>query len=73
MTEEEAKTKWCPMVRSLIHNGLGTCAANQTYSNETIDIKLAHCKGSQCMMWKEAAPYADIKPRGYCGLSGQDE
>ena len=85
MTETEAKTKWCPMVRSLAFNAVGACAANQAYSDEVVDLKLAYCKGSACMMWRSRivpVPFNDqnrdpqgnvIRERidGYCGLAGQ--
>ena len=71
MTEREAMTKWCPMVRSLVYDaqGQGVCAANQVYRNEAIDIKLAYCKGSQCMMWRSTYTDSEMK-FGYCGLAG---
>ena len=83
MTEDEAKTKWCPMVR--FH--LGEIAH---YSNreETADKanKASRCIASNCMMWvptgnecsavnecipvERRAPQI-CKPAGYCGLAGK--
>ena len=75
MTEDQAKTKWCPMVRSLTFNADGVCAANQAYKDGVVDMKLAMCKGSQCMMWRdEKAPIIGqdrTQQYGYCGLAGK--
>ena len=70
MTEDEAKTKWCPMVRVM---------GNSTSGNRLLDNTLAPgslCIASSCMMWvthtewNEAA--AEFLPRdptqGTCGL-----
>ena len=87
MTEEEAKTKWCPMVRSLVVNPLGVCAANQAYDDGTQNIERAKCKGSQCMMWRSRNVEVDYnyqnrdhlgnvittRTEGYCGLAGKPE
>ena len=73
MTEEEAKTKWCPMVRSFAENDSGVCATNQDDADGitddgTTDIERALCKGSQCMMWRQNSTI-----NGYCGLAGKPE
>jgi hypothetical protein len=48
MTEDEAKTKWCPMSRSLFpdHN---TCG-NRNYDGSL--TRTDNCVGSACMMWR---------------------
>lgn len=72
MTEEEAKTKWCPMVRVNYANltDVGVARAEQT----------SRCIGSACMMWREditmvafpGASMAYVKTEGgHCGLAGQ--
>ena len=71
MTEDEAKTKWCPMVRCLVYNAQGSGAANQAYVDEVVDINLAMCKGSLCMMWRQT--YTDTAQFGYCGLAGKPD
>jgi hypothetical protein len=87
MTEEEAKTKWCPFTR----NG-GEAGCNRVASTE--------CIGSACMAWRwigdrsfidaikkhradtgsslvEAKEYVESHPElwatrnGYCGLAGK--
>ena len=67
MTEEEAKTKWCPFVRV----GDGN---NRFESGPTLLWKGRYCIGSDCMAWR--ASYAELQPdktnklHGYCGLAG---
>jgi hypothetical protein len=63
MTEEEAKKKWCPMVR-IAHENV---VANRTdgYGDNNFH-KLQCCIASDCMMWR-----LNIQPYGYCGLGGK--
>lgn len=74
MTEQEAKTKWCPNVRvlllgnSFVANRLG-CTRDEAYK----------CIASECMMWRWSSvgafvngKYDDNYPaEGYCGLGGK--
>jgi len=67
MTEEEANTKWCPMIR--FHGG----------GNYTVDDQNGRCIGSACMMWRPITEtVADSNGgiyiqsfHGYCGLAGE--
>ena len=74
MTEDEAKTKWCPMA---VNN---TCTRNPR--GEIPDG--AKCVASDCMMWRRdeqptkfgpfgKEPYTPVEFRfgGYCGLAGK--
>lgn len=67
MTEDEAKTKWCPMVRS--------SDTDQTVDNAYISDRnpsYSRCIGSDCMMWrwKLDVRFAETsKTDGYCGLA----
>ncbi len=66
MTEEQAREKWCPMVR--IH-----FAVNRTDSD-------CNCIGSRCMAWRTKTPMLgnagslpiDVVGEvfGHCGLAG---
>ena len=65
MKVEEARQKWCPMVRIVI----GPCDAkwqNTAYTNRTMDVKKGWsencCIGPDCMMW------AGNGEQGECGL-----
>lgn len=58
MTEDEAKTKWCPFVR------MAPLAANQAYPehvNSTRDQVAAHgaCIASACMAWRSKHEWLD--------------
>jgi len=86
MKEEEAKTKWCPMVRQPIENVLESGSFNRgegdDYANIKGSSKPCNCIASDCMMWKqtddECKPnpaYASVteqicEPAGHCGLGG---
>jgi hypothetical protein len=73
MTEEEAKTKICPMIP-----GEADWDARQ--------VRPAHCIASQCMAWRWRAtlvpkdadkpftgPYVVKREQGFCGLAGKVE
>lgn len=78
LTEDEAKKKWCPMVRTsgLICGEHGGVTVNDPSGNYDTT-----CKGSDCMMWRWAIPPPHITQddegknitdkTGYCGLGGK--
>lgn len=60
MKEEEAKTKWCPLVRRAGEYGNADADGLQ---------RPTKCVGSACMMWRwSSSPCAGL---GYCGLAGK--
>jgi len=64
VSEKEAKTKWCPFVRtsySLEEDGKALAAA----INRTPDGGVS-CIASECMAWRKSTPIS-----GYCGLAGE--
>ncbi len=66
MTEDDAKQKWCPMVRLVPVTFMGKLHA--IFSNQPDDAFSGEsCIGSDCMMWRESPeePWS-----GYCGLGG---
>jgi len=80
MTEEEARQKWCPMVRmaAQIHGSMGTL--NQFSEPGSNEVKISKCLGSACMMWRwiplrKATKFGLIRggdsEHGYCGLGGK--
>jgi len=83
MTEEEAKTKWCPSARSFSSTGESATAVNQEAGKPCTP-----CIASACMMWRwgqyptawicppgggEGVPtrFAQSNTDGYCGLAGK--
>ena len=87
MTEDEAKTKWCPHARVVLgikHNDSysGGCnkleRADLSPPNNVAIPNGAKCIASECMDWRTTAdrPVSIIntsgKPDdGYCGLAGK--
>jgi hypothetical protein len=67
MTEEEAKTKWCPMVRN--PSGYGAVNRGSPPGNNQ------NCVGSGCMMFRTlqlpAMPHQSDRTEHYCGLAGK--
>lgn len=58
LTEEEAKTKWCPHVRQ--SDGIGEVATNRW--DEDNNPAYARCIASECMAWEWATkPNPDFK------------
>ena len=67
MTEDEAKTKWCPMFRVGFHP--------EYQHNRIHDGKCGNCIASDCMMWRtETSTNCSTGKTsvcgGYCGLGG---
>jgi hypothetical protein len=72
LSEDEAKTKWCAMVRF-------SQFFNDVVSNRPFDNEGTHCIASACMMWEWNKKYNGlmnggkeakyINDGGYCGLS----
>jgi len=67
MTEEEAKTKWCPMVRAGNEAGCNR--------NGSEGAPITNCLASECMWWVSEKPIKYGVPRngkteepcGHCG------
>ena len=82
LTEDEAKTKWCPHAVASHTDPRG----HSKYKNERLglpeDTFVHACIGSACMAWRWAdGPHDDVdgdtrldgtvaKAQGYCGLAG---
>lgn len=79
MTEDEAKTKWCPMaIRpgfQQARNGIGGASFNRTREGQFTDS--THCIASDCMMWRWDSGMANRsetmrdsgEAEGRCGLA----
>lgn len=70
-TEEEAKKKWCPMVR------VSKSEFDGFFDNRQGNGVVTYCIGSQCMVWvwgqdyvrdTEEGKIALNNAQGYCGL-----
>lgn len=73
-TEEQAKTLWCPHVRSGNGTPATNCAVNQTIVSGE-HARWDKCCASACAAWRWADPttrYATPTARkGFCGLAGK--
>jgi len=77
MTEEEARKKWCPMVRFHVVDD-----SVEDNKNRYKDSESVLCIASDCMMWRgnvigthpterdEKGNYLEVLD-GYCGLGGK--
>jgi hypothetical protein len=80
MTEEEAKTKWCPMTRYHNNGDAGGVYCNKPGDPESLEGS-EFCIASDCMMWtwgrtpQEAQAQSGISGQyqqsadGHCGLA----
>jgi len=62
MTEDEARTKWCPMSRIIFDDEEGGVANLNRNGTDTFGL----CIASGCMMWRLVSIGSDL---GYCGLA----
>lgn len=68
MTEQEAKTKWCPMVRIAIEVegaliGINTEVLPGEQDAPTEFKSATRCIGSACMMWRESRKLVNAQDR----------
>ena len=61
MTEEEAKTKWCPKARSY---DLGVSANRLSANGEP--MKECFCIASKCMAWEWRVQPGEVSTNGWC-------
>ena len=67
MTEDEARTKWCPMARV---GQLASTGINIVAREDADYYKHNLCMASDCMMWVEdTAPPITNSNHGHCGLA----
>lgn len=78
MTEEEAKTKWCPQSRYAFANGAtGNRGGGQADDAYPPLVSATRCQGSACMAWRWLPSFSvsgkEIQgsTKGYCGLAGE--
>lgn len=69
LTEEEAKTKWCPFARFAFPNGSSANRDDHPRCQEH-----TRCIASACMAWRnEHGDWSGKEPRGFCGLASSKE
>ena len=71
MTEDEAKTKWCPFASVTTYDKyagefksgvtVGMCASNKTSEGTIRDG--ARCIGNECAVWRSFGPRTTINPQ----------
>ena len=76
MTEQEAKTKWCPL--NAIFTTMTAQRMSITESVRESFMKSILCSASECMMWRwvepsrtATDPAQEYHQKGYCGLGGK--
>lgn len=70
MTEQEAKTRWCPFVRHADTGGSfnrGSEQDNAVNAGRSQGACPCRCIGSECMAWRWSSR---VREDGYCGLAG---
>lgn len=76
MTEEEAKTKWCPFSRYAFPSGVTANREGQCETMHPHMERATRCIGSDCMAWREdltrdEASQGFAAQSGHCGLAGK--
>lgn len=67
MTEDQARKKWCPMVRTGLTAGMAVNRHVADGPGETDGVyDETRCVASDCMMWRA------YRGKGWCGLAGHD-
>jgi len=72
MTEDEARTKWCPMVR--LAGGVDWTGSSNSDAQTPYNKSPLHCCiASDCMMWRIEYDMQTLEPiGGYCGLADRN-
>ena len=72
MTEDDAKTKWCPFTRTTqITEYAGAVAVNRLVERDGRKAAPTVCIASGCMAWRWVHPQHDEEAEGFCGLAGK--
>lgn len=66
LTEEDAKTKWCPFVRYHVRAGEHEISGNRA-ELAGMDTSAVTCIASRCMVWT----WWEKTDHGYCGLASK--
>ncbi len=72
LTEAEAKTRWCPMVRGHMEiDQKAATAFNAGINQSGEDVRIGKCVAGECMAWRlshKDGPNGE--ETGYCGAFG---
>lgn len=75
LTEEEAKTKWCPFAHSYEVHGPMDHPVSLNRNSTGHPDKDCLCIGVACMAWRSVLgavqPGIAAKHEGYCGIAGK--
>lgn len=76
MTEDEAKTRWCPFIRIAPATESHHAVTNREDRALDIGPVTTNCIGSSCMAWRWLAeqPIRNgvvARTEGFCGLAGR--
>lgn len=74
MTEEEAKTKWCPALQVSAAAGVMGTVSNRSNAFDDNSDRHGRCIGSACMGWRDTTVTfmgESSAPTGFCGLAGK--
>lgn len=66
-TEAEARTKWCPLARQLVHHETGAGVA--LTSANRFDSKVSLCIASDCMSWRWQLTKVPLPEHGKYGMA----
>jgi hypothetical protein len=75
ISENVARTKWCPMVRIDNNNRLHNSLTDGFQNSE----KMYHCIAGDCMGWRKfqlshmKGTDEGVESHGYCGYAGRPE
>lgn len=74
MTEDDAKTKWCPHARVVTYaaDGEPLMTATNRVSGGVLRAG-SDCIASACMSWRWTQRSGTPRNHGYCGLAGRPE
>lgn len=72
MTEDEARTKWCPFSMTGAYTDRGPMGAVAVNRDPRLEVEQSClCRASDCMAWRWTFANQSAYEGGYCGLAGR--
>ena len=68
VTEIEAKTKWCPLARTI--STISDGKSGSTVASNRSATEFPYCIASSCMFWRWSHQDTADQPTGFCGGAG---